>query len=124
MLGDGWHGAEERHAWSGPRGTLTLSRNWFPTGRWPTAVRMEMRAFAASPDHAMTVTARSGGVEHVIRFDDGETAVHEVPLACTGLGETCAVELEIDGARSPREVSGLPDARTLGIALYRIGFRF
>ena len=124
MLGDGWYGAEERHAWSGPRGTLTLSRNWFPTGRWPAAVRLEMRAFAASPDHPVTVTARSGGVEHVIRFDDGETAVHEVPLACTGLGETCAVALEIDGARSPREVSGLPDARTLGIALYRIGFRF
>ena len=124
MLGDGWYGAEERHAWSGPQATLMLSRNWFSSGRWPAAVRLEMRAFAASPDHSMTVTARSGGVEHAIRFDDGETAVHEVPLGCTGFRDACAVELEIDGARSPQEVSGLSDARTLGIAVYRIGFRF
>ncbi len=123
MLGTGWYGAEERHAWSGPQATLTLSRNWFPTGRWPAAMRLETRALAA-PDHPVTVTARSGGTEHVVRFDDGGTGVHEVPLACTDLEDACAVELEIDGARSPREVSGLPDARTLGIALYRIGFRF
>ncbi len=124
MLGPGWHGAEERHAWSGPRATLTLSRSWFPTGRWPAAMRLETRAFAASPDHPVTVTARSGGVEHVIRFDDGGTAVHEVPLACTSFRAACTVELEIDGARSPRDVLGLQDDRTLGIALYRIGFRF
>lgn len=124
MLGAGWHGAEERHAWSGPRATLTLSRNWFPAGRWPAAMRLETRAFAPSPDRPVTMTARSGRVEHVVRFDDGETAVREVSLGCAGVGDLCTVELEIDGARSPREVSGLPDARTLGIALYRVGFRF
>ena len=124
MLGAGWYGAEERHAWSGPRASLTLSRSWFPSGEWPAAVRLEMRAFAASPDHPVTVTARSGGGEHVIRMDHGETAVREAPLACAIGRDACAVELEIDGARSPREVHGISDARTLGIALYRIGFRF
>ena len=38
--------------------------------------------------------------------------------------DDCTVQLEIDGARSPREVQGTMDARTLGIALNRIGFRF
>ena len=55
--------AEERHAWSGPEATLTLSRNWYPTGQWPAAMRLETRAFAAAPDHPVTVTARSGGTE-------------------------------------------------------------
>ncbi len=128
MLGTGWYGAEERHAWSGPLATLTLSRRWFPSGRWPAAMRLEMRAFAASPDHLVTVTARSGGVEHVIRFDHGRTVVQEVPLVCTTFRDDCTVELEIDGARSPREVrrdvGGTQDARTLGIAVNRIGFSF
>ena len=83
-----------------------------------------MRAFAASPDHPVTVTARSGAVEHVIRFDEGRTAEYDVPLSCTAFGDDCTVQLEIDGARSPREVQGTMDARTLGIALNRIGFRF
>lgn len=124
MLGPGWHGAEERQAWSGPQATLTLSRSWFPAGEWPAALRLEMGAFAASPDHRVTVTARSGGAARVIRFDDGATAVHEAPLACPVDLDVCTVQLEIDGARSPREVYGTQDARTLGIALYRIGFRF
>ena len=76
----------------------------------------------------MTVTARSGGAEHVIRFDHGRTVVQEVPLACTTLGDDCTVELEIDRARSPREVRrevrGTQDGRTLGIAVNRIGFGF
>ena len=128
MLGTGWYGAEERHAWSGPQATLTLSRGWFPSRRWPAVMRLEMRAFAASPEHPVTVTARSGGVEHVIRFDHGQTVVQETPLRCTTFREDCTVELEIDGARSPREVRGevrgTQDARTLGIAVNRIGFRF
>ncbi len=128
ILGTGWYGAEERHAWSGPLATLTLSRRWFPSGRWPAAMRLEMRAFAASPEHPVTVTARSGGVEHVIPFDHGRTVVQEVPLACTAFRDDCTVELEIDGARSPREVRrdvrGTQDARTLGVAVNRIGFSF
>ncbi len=123
MLGDGWYRAEERHVWSGPSAALTLSRSWFPSGEWPAAVLLETRAFAASPDHPVTVTARSGDVEHVIRFDSGETALEEVPLAC-GDSDVCTVQLEIDGARSPRDVQGAADARTLGIAVNRIGFRF
>ena len=71
----------------------------------------------------MTVTARSGDVEDVIRFDRGEVALHEVPLACAD-SDVCTVQLEIDGARSPRELYDAADARTLGIAVNRIGFRF
>ena len=123
MLGDGWHRAEERHVWSGPQAALTLSRGWFPSGEWPAAVLLEMRAFAASPDHVMTVTARFGDVEHVLRFDHGATAVQEVPLACPD-ADVCTLQLEIDGARSPRDVYDAADARTLGIAVNRIGFRF
>ena len=38
-----------------------------------------MRAFAASPDHRVTLTVRSGATERVIWFDDGDTRVHEAP---------------------------------------------
>ena len=124
MLGPGWHGTEERQVWSETRSTLTLSRNWFPSGEWPAAALLEMRAFAASPDHRVTLTVRSGPAERVIRFDDGATRVHEVPLACPIGGSVCTVQLEIDGARSPRDVDGGLDDRQLGIALSRIGFRF
>ena len=123
MLGDGWYGAEERHVWSGSQATLRLSRSWFPSSEWPAAVLLETRAFAASPDHPVTVTARSSGVEHVIRFDRGQTALREVPLGCAD-SDVCTLQLEIDGARSPRELYDAADARTLGIAVNRIGFSF
>ncbi len=35
MLGPGWHGTAERQVWSETRSTLTLSRNWSPSGEWP-----------------------------------------------------------------------------------------
>ena len=123
MLGEGWYRAEERHVWSGPRAALTLSRGWFPSREWPATVLLETRAFAASPDHPVRVTARSGDMEHVILFDGGETALREVPLACAD-SDVCTLQLEIDGARSPRELYAAADARTLGIAVNRIGFRF
>ena len=47
-----------------------------------------------------------------------------VPFLVAISSDDCTVQLEIDGARSPREVQGTMDARTLGIALNRIGFRF
>ena len=124
MLGPGWHTAEEQHVWSESQAALTLSRGWFPSGRWPAAVLLEMRAFAASPDHRATLTVRSGAVQRVIQFDDGDTAVREIPLACPIGRDVCTVQLAIDGARSPRDVDGGPDLRQLGIALSRIGFRF
>ena len=124
MLGPGWHTAEEQHVWSESQAALTLSRGWFPSRRWPAAVLLEMRAFAASPDHRVTLTVRSGAVQRVIRFDDGDTAVREIPLACPIGRDACTVQLAIDGARSPRDVQGGPDGRELGIALSRIGFRF
>ena len=124
MLGPGWHRPEVNHVWSGRQPTLTLSRTWFASGRWPAALRLEMRPFAVSPDHHVRLSAETVGVEHVIGFDDGATAVHDIPLDCpTGRG-VCTVQLSIEGARSPREVYGEGDERTLGIALYRIGFRF
>ena len=123
LLGPGWHTAEERHVWSGAQAALTLSRSWFPAGRWPVAALLEMRPFAASAGHRVTLTVRSG-VEHVIGFDDGATGVREIPLACPAAGDVCDVRLEVDGARSPRDVDGGADGRELGIALYRIGFRF
>ena len=124
MLGPGWHPAEEQHVWSAARSALTLSRNWFPSGAWPAAALLEMRPFAASADHRVTLTVGSGVARRVIRFDVGDTRVHEVPLACPTVGSVCTVELEIDGARSPRDVYGTQDGRQLGIALSRIGFRF
>lgn len=128
MLGPGWYGPEERFVWSASQAAITLSRGWFPVGEWPSAVRLEMQAFAATQDHRVTVTARSdgpGGADRVIQFDDVETAVHETPLACPIDRDVCTVLLEVDGARSPREVYGSSDdGRMLGIALYRIGFRF
>ena len=123
MLGPGWHGAEERHVWSGPRAALTLSRSWFPDGRWPTAALLEMRAFAASADHPVTLTGGAGAARRMIRFDDGGTRVHEVPLACPARADACTLQLRIDGARSPRDVQGSPDGRQLGVGLSRIGFR-
>ena len=124
MLGPGWHGAEEQQVWSGPQAALTLSRGWFPSRRWPAAALLEMRAFTLSSDHAVTLTARSGTAARVIRFDDPETVLHEIPLACPIDGDACHVDLTIDGARSPREVLGTDDARELGVAVSRIGFRF
>ena len=124
MLGPGWHRAEERHVWSESRAALTLSRSWFPSGRWPAAALLEMRPFAASEDHRVTLTARSGAAERVVRFDDIATRMREIPLACPIRGDRCTLQLEIDGARSPSDVRGGPDLRQLGIALYRIGFRF
>lgn len=124
MLGVGWYGPEARYAWSTPRAALTLSRSWFASGAWPATLHLEMRAFGASPDHPVTVTARSDGADRVMRFDHARTGVHEVPLACPPDRDACTVQLEIDGARSPREVYGSPDGRTLGVALHRMGFRF
>ena len=123
MLGPGWHRPEEHHVWSGSGAVLTLSRSWFPSGDWPAAALLEMRAFA-SPEHRVTLTARSGAAGRTIRFDDGGTGVNEVPLACPIRGDTCTVQLEIDGARSPRDILGTQDGRELGVALSRIGFRF
>ncbi len=123
MLGPGWHQAEERHVWSQSQAVLTLSRSWFPSGQWPAAALLEMRPFAASEDHRVTLTVRSGAAERVIRFDDSADRLHEVPLACPLRGDTCTLQLAIDGARSPNDVRGGPDRRELGIALYRIGFR-
>ena len=124
VLGPGWHNPEERHVWSGASQTLELSKSWFDADRWPAVLLMEMRPYAASPDHVVTLTASSGDVEHEIVFDSGETAVHEVPLDCPRDSDSCTVQLDIDGARSPREVRGSADGRRLGIALNNIGFRF
>ena len=72
----------------------------------------------------MTLTVSSGDVQREIVFDSGETAVHEVGLGCPDDSPTCAVRLDVDGARSPQEVRGSRDGRTLGVGLYNIGFRF
>ena len=124
ILGPGWHNPEQRHVWSGAAPTLELSRRWFGGGRWPAVLLLELRPYAASPDHLVTLTVRSGDVEQEIAFDGGATAVHEFALGCPADGDTCAVRLQVDGARSPREVRGAQDGRTLGIGLYNIGFRF
>ena len=124
LLGPGWHTTEERHVWSGAEAALALSRSWFSGGRWPRSLLLEMRAFAAMGGHRVTLTVRSGGVERVVAFDDLDTRLEEVPLACPIRGDACAVQLAVDGARSPRDVQGGTDDRELGIALSRIGFRF
>ena len=124
MLGPGWHNPEERHVWSGASQTLELSRSWFAAGRWPAALLMELRPYAASPEHVVTLTVRSGEVEDEIVFDGGGLAVHELALGCPEDGATCTVLLNVDGARSPRDVRGSADGRTLGIGLHNVGFRF
>ena len=124
VLGPGWHNPEERHVWSSASQTLELSKRWFDAGRWPAAVLLELRPYAASPEHPVTLTASSGDVQEEIVFDSGETAVHEIVLGCPDDIPACTVGLIVDGARSPREVRGSADSRTLGIALYNIGFRF
>ena len=124
LLGPGWRTAEERHVWSGAEAGLTLSRNWFPARRWPRSLLLEMRAFAASANHRVTLTVRSGGFERATAFDDLDTRFQEFPLACPTRSDACTVQLAVDGARSPRDVGGGSDARELGIALSRIGFGF
>lgn len=124
ILGRGWHNPEERHVWSSAAQTLELSRDWFDGGRWPAVLLMELRPYAASPEHLVTLTVSSGDVQREIVFDSGETAVHEVGLGCPDDSPTCAVRLDVDGARSPQEVRGSRDRRTLGVGLYNIGFRF
>ena len=124
LLGTGWYRAEVRHVWSQEQPVLTLSRTWFEAGRWPKMIRLEMRPFGASADHQVTLTAESGDLEHVILFDAGDTAVYDLPVDCPAASGACSVHMRIDGARSPREVYGEGDERALGVALYRIGFRF
>lgn len=124
VLGQGWHGLEEGHVWSGAAQTLELSKTWFEAGRWPVTLLVELRPYAASPEHLVTLTARSGDVEDQIVFDGGGLALHELSLGCPDDGATCTVELIVDGARSPLDVGGSADGRTLGIAVYNIGFRF
>ena len=97
MLGPGWHPAEEQHVWSAAQSALTLSRNWFPSGAWPAAALLEMRPFAASTDHRVTLSVRSGAAQRVIGFDGGDIRAQEVPLACPTGGSVCTVQLEIDG---------------------------
>lgn len=124
MLGPGWHGLEEGHVWSGDAQTLELSKGWFDAGRWPAVLLMELRPYAASPEHLVTLTVRSGDAEEQIVFDGGGLALHELALGCPDDSATCTVSVDVDGARSPREVRGSQDGRTLGIALYNIGFRY
>ena len=124
VLGTGWHNPEQRHVWSGAAPTLELSKRWFDGERWPAVLLMELRPYAASPDHEVTLTVRSGDEEQEITFDGGATAVHEFGLGCPADGDACTVLLNVDGARSPREVRGAQDGRTLGIGLFNIGFRF
>ena len=124
MLGPGWHGLEAGHVWSSASQTVVLSRSWFEGGRWPAALLLEVRGYAASPDHRVTLTARSGEVRQQIVFDSGGLAVHEVGLDCPESGDTCTVQLDVDGARTPSEVSGSADSRTLGVALHGIGIRY
>ena len=124
ILGPGWHNPEEGHVWSSAAQTLELSRDWFDGGRWPAVLLMELRPYAASPEHLVTLTVSSGDVQREIVFDSGETAVHEIALGCRDDIPTCTVRLDVDGARSPQEVRGSRDGRTLGVGLYNIGFRF
>ncbi|MCY4599481.1 MAG: phospholipid carrier-dependent glycosyltransferase [Acidobacteria bacterium] len=124
VLGPGWHGLEEGHVWSSDSQTLELSKSWFDAGRWPAALRMELRPYAASPEHLVTLIVRSGEVEEEILFDGGGLAVHDVPLGCPDEAATCTVYLDVDGARSPSDVRGSADGRTLGVGLYNIGFEF
>ena len=123
ILGPGWHNPEQRHVWSGAAPALELSRRWFDGGRWPAVLLMELRPYAASPEHLVTLTVRAGAVEQEIVLDGGATAVHEIGLGCPDDGDACTVLLRVDGARSPRDVRGSADGRTLGIALYNVGFR-
>lgn len=123
ILGPGWHNPEQRHVWSGAAPALELSRRWFDGGRWPAVLLMELRPYAASPEHLVTLTVRAGAVEQEIVFDGAATAVHEIGLGCPDDGDACTVLLNVDGARSPREVRGSEDGRTLGIGLYNVGFR-
>ncbi len=124
LLGPGWHNPEEQHVWSGPAQTLELSRSWFDGERWPAAILLEVRPYAASPDHLVTLTVSSGNTQREIVFDSGATVVHEVGLDCPDDSAACTVQVEVDGARSPREVRGSEDGRTLGVGLYNVGFRF
>lgn len=123
VLGAGWHNPEPGHVWSSEAQTLELSRGWFAEGRWPAAVVLEMQPFGASPEHPVTLVALSGGREEALVFDSSEVAVHEIGLDCPRESRACTVLLNVHGARSPSAVSGSPDGRTLGIALYNIGFR-
>ncbi len=123
ILGPGWHNPEQRHVWSGAAPALELSRRWFDGGRWPAVLLMELRPYAASPEHLVTLTVRAGAVEQEIVLDGGAIAVHEIGLGCPDDGDACTVLLRVDGARSPRDVRGSADGRTLGIALYNVGFR-
>ena len=124
VLGRGWHNVEEGHVWSGAAQTLELSRSWYDAGRWPTGLLLEVRPYAAAPEHVVTLTVRSGEAEQALAFDSGATAVHEFGLDCPDDSGTCTVALDVDGARSPQEVRGSADGRTLGIALYNVGFTF
>ena len=124
VLGRDWHNVEEGHVWSGAAQTLELSRSWYDAGRWPTGLLLEVRPYAAAPEHVVTLTVRSGEAEQALAFDSGATAVHEFGLDCPDDSGTCTVALDVDGARSPQEVRGSADGRTLGIALYNVGFTF
>lgn len=84
LLGPGWHNPEERHVWSGPAQTLELSRSWFDGERWPAAILLEIRPYAASSEHLVTLTVGSGDAQQEIVFDSGATAVHEVGLYNVG----------------------------------------
>ena len=119
----GWHNPERRHVWSSAAQTLVEEL----VRRRPLAgVRSSWRCGRTPrrPEHLVTLTVSSGDMTREIVFASGETAVQEVRLDCPDDSATCTVRLDVDGARSPREVRGTQDNRMLGIGLYNIGFRF
>ena len=124
LLGSGWHEQEDGHVWSSASATLSLSRTRFRDERWPEALQMEMRPFAALREHPTTLTVRSGGEVWEIVLDGGETDTGEIGLNCPQDADTCIVRLDVAGARAPSEVNGSTDDRVLGVAMERVGFRF
>lgn len=124
VLTDGWYGREAAFRWSGPAATLAL-----PV---PPECRVSLCSAVLSFD--VFAASKSRHVDVIVQtldepawetsvVADGSTSTLSLTLPLEGSNGIRRFEIKVPQAMSPSQLSGVQDARKLGIALRRIDLR-
>ncbi|MCI5221809.1 MAG: phospholipid carrier-dependent glycosyltransferase [Candidatus Electrothrix sp. AR4] len=123
ILGEGWHNLEAEHVWSSEKANLTLKKALFSNVSFPKAIKIEISAYAANPDHPVIITfAVEEQLQKRYTFTDTDRTHIQLPLRVPNNKDHCRIEISVDGAISPHAVANSADTRTLGLALYSFSF--
>jgi hypothetical protein len=121
VLQQGWHDLEKHHIWSDSTASMLLPIPKKCVGQ-KCIMKMNFGVFGANPNRPVDVLFSSADLtwqwSPKITAQSGETMSLDVPLV--GANGYRQININVPNATSPKELTGSPDGRILGISLQSI----